>query len=142
MEQVEKYMRLAIEQTELAMLEEEVPIGAVVIRNGEVVGRGRNRREYGKNALYHAELEAIDDACKKLGGCRTGEAKITPAFALKQKYIIHTVGPVWKGGFFKEESFSTTIERCHSGTYESSIFSSKKQADGSSFRTTFYTAFT
>ncbi len=76
MEQVEKYMRLAIEQAELAMLEEEVPIGAVVIRNGEVVGRGRNRREYGKNALYHAELEAIDDACKKLGGWRLWECEM------------------------------------------------------------------
>ena len=76
MEQVERYMRLAIEQAELAMLEEEVPIGAVVIRNGEVVGRGRNRREYGKNALYHAELEAIDDACKKLGGWRLWECEM------------------------------------------------------------------
>lgn len=76
MEQDEKYMRLAIGQAELAFLEDEVPIGAVVVRNGEVVGTGRNRRETGKNALCHAELEAISDACKRLGGWRLWECEL------------------------------------------------------------------
>lgn len=48
----------------------EVPIGAVVVRDGKVIAAGRNRRENGKNALYHAEIEAIDNACKTLGGWR------------------------------------------------------------------------
>lgn len=48
----------------------EVPVGAVVVKGSEIVGVGQNRREYGKNALYHAELEAIDNACKTLGGWR------------------------------------------------------------------------
>lgn len=48
----------------------ETPVGAVIVRNGEVIATGRNRRENGKNALYHAEIEAIDAACKKLGGWR------------------------------------------------------------------------
>lgn len=48
----------------------EVPVGAVVTLDGEIVGRGRNRREKGKNALYHAEIEAINDACTRLGGWR------------------------------------------------------------------------
>lgn len=54
----------------MSALEGEVPVGAVVVKDGEIVGEGRNRRELGKNALYHAELEAIDNACKKLGGWR------------------------------------------------------------------------
>lgn len=48
----------------------EVPIGAVIVRNGQIIATGRNRRERDKNAIYHAEIEAIDNACKKLGGWR------------------------------------------------------------------------
>ena len=48
----------------------EVPVGAVVTCDGEIVGRGRNRREEAKNALGHAELEAMDKACRTLGGWR------------------------------------------------------------------------
>lgn len=69
-------MALAIQQARFAADEGEVPVGAVVTRNGEVVSVGRNRREYGKNALYHAELEAIDTACKKLGGWRLWECEM------------------------------------------------------------------
>lgn len=69
-------MRMAIAQAEKALAENEVPIGAVVVRKGVVVGEGYNRREYGKNALYHAELMAIDDACKRLGGWRLWECEL------------------------------------------------------------------
>ena len=48
----------------------EVPVGCVVVRGDRVVGRGRNRREGEKTALGHAEMEAIADACKNLGGWR------------------------------------------------------------------------
>lgn len=72
----EDFMRLALEQARLSFNEGEVPVGAVVTRNGEVVSVGRNRREYGKNALYHAEIEAIDEACKKLGGWRLWECEM------------------------------------------------------------------
>ncbi len=66
----EKYMEAALELAALSASEGEVPVGAVVVCEGEIVGTGRNRREKGKNALYHAELEAIDNACKALGGWR------------------------------------------------------------------------
>ena len=72
----EDFMRLALGQARLSFDEGEVPVGAVVTRNGEVVSVGRNRREYGKNALYHAEIEAIDEACKKLGGWRLWECEM------------------------------------------------------------------
>lgn len=64
------YMQKAIELAAQAAAETEVPVGAVVVKNGEVIGYGRNRRECGKNALAHAEIEAIDMACKTLGGWR------------------------------------------------------------------------
>lgn len=70
------FMLLALEQAKLAANELEVPVGAVIVRNGEVVSMGRNRREKGKNALYHAELEAIDAACKKLSGWRLWECEM------------------------------------------------------------------
>lgn len=63
-------MTRAIELAKEAAAEGEVPVGAVIARNGEIIAEGRNRREKGKNALYHAETEAINNACKALGGWR------------------------------------------------------------------------
>ena len=63
-------MQAALALAAEAAAEGEVPVGAVVVCEGEIVGTGRNRRENGKNALYHAEIEAIDNACKALGGWR------------------------------------------------------------------------
>lgn len=70
------FMNLAIVQAKVSATELEVPVGAVIIRNGEIVSVGRNRREIGKNALAHAEIEAIDLACKKLGGWRLWECEM------------------------------------------------------------------
>lgn len=67
---MEEFMKKAIELAKMSALEGEVPVGAVVVKDGEVISCGRNRRELGKNALYHAELEAIDNACKRLKGWR------------------------------------------------------------------------
>ena len=64
------YMTEALKLASLAAEEGEVPVGAVVVCDGEIVGRGRNRREKGKNALAHAEIEAINEACRTLGGWR------------------------------------------------------------------------
>lgn len=74
----EKYMKRAIELARLAASEGEVPVGAVVVKNstGEIVGEGRNLREGAKNALAHAELIAIDNACKALGGWRLPDCSI------------------------------------------------------------------
>ena len=66
----EKFMLLAIDEAKRAACEDEVPVGAIIVRNGEVIASAYNTREYGKNALYHAEIKAIDQACKKLGGWR------------------------------------------------------------------------
>lgn len=72
----EQYMRLALALAKEAADEGEVPVGAVVVKDGKVIGRGRNRRELGKNALAHAEIEAIDEACRTLGGWRLSGCRL------------------------------------------------------------------
>ena len=72
----EIFMKRALELARDAFEDGEVPVGAVVVRKDEIVGEGRNRREIGKNALYHAEIEAIDSACKRLGGWRLWECEL------------------------------------------------------------------
>lgn len=71
-----KFMRLALEQAKIAYSLGEVPVGAVVVKDGVVVGKGYNRRETDKNALVHAEILAIDEACKALGGWRLWECEL------------------------------------------------------------------
>ncbi len=71
-----EFMREAISLAKMAAAEGEVPVGAVVVRGGEIVGRGYNKREYGKNALFHAELEAINEACTSLSGWRLWECDL------------------------------------------------------------------
>ena len=64
------FMRLAIEEAKKAAEIGEVPVGAIVVCDGEVVSTAFNTRETGKNALHHAEIKAIDEACSKLKGWR------------------------------------------------------------------------
>lgn len=66
----EQYMRMALSLAAESAAEGEVPVGCVIVRNGQVVGTGRNRREQYKSALSHGEIEAIDAACRNLGGWR------------------------------------------------------------------------
>ena len=65
-----EFMRRALALAKEAADEGEAPIGAIIVRDGKIAGVGRNRREKDKNALGHAEIEAIDNACKTLGGWR------------------------------------------------------------------------
>lgn len=65
-----KFMRAALREAEKAEILDETPVGAVIVRGGKIIARGGNRRETKKNALMHAELIAIDKACRKLGGWR------------------------------------------------------------------------
>ena len=76
MEEDLRFMKAALELAKEAAAEGEVPVGCVIVRRGEIVGRGRNRRETQKTALGHAEIEAIADACKNLGGWRLWECTL------------------------------------------------------------------
>ena len=71
-----EYMKKTIALAEQAKALGEVPIGALVVWEDEIVGEGYNLRETEKNALLHAEIMAIDAACKKLGGWRLHKATL------------------------------------------------------------------
>ena len=66
----EKYMLEALKLAEKAMKEDEIPVGAVIVKNNEIIGCGYNQKERTKNPLKHAELIAIEEACKKIGDWR------------------------------------------------------------------------
>ena len=66
----EEYMKEALALAKKAFEMGEVPVGAVAVWDGKIVGRGMNLRETDKNALRHAEIAAIDEACRTLGGWR------------------------------------------------------------------------
>ena len=70
------YMKSAIAEAEKAYAEGETPVGAVIVKDGEIIASAHNTRETEKNALHHAELLAIDAACKKLGGWRLWQCEL------------------------------------------------------------------
>ena len=70
------FMDVALALAREAFADGEVPVGCVITRGGEIVGRGRNRREADKSALAHAEMEAIAQACRNLGGWRLWECTL------------------------------------------------------------------
>ena len=70
------FMEEALKLAQEAFDDGEVPVGCVITRGDEIVGRGRNRREKDKSALAHAEIEAIGEACRNLGGWRLWECTL------------------------------------------------------------------
>ncbi len=76
MTEQETWMAQALVYAKEAFEHGEVPVGAVVVKDGDVIAWGRNRREEARNALCHAELEAIHRACERLGGWRLWQCEL------------------------------------------------------------------
>lgn len=73
---MEYFMKEAIIEAKKCLLLDEVPVGAVVVKDGKIIGRGHNLRETLKDATAHAEIIAIKEACKTLGGWRLIDCEI------------------------------------------------------------------
>jgi O-acetyl-ADP-ribose deacetylase len=74
-------------------------------------------------AIHRAAGPALLESCRKLDGCPTGEARITGGFNLKAKYVIHTAGPVWRGGNANEADL---LEKCYTNSLQLAVRHSVK----------------
>lgn len=73
---MEKYMKEAIKQAKKALNNNDVPIGAVIVKENKIIARAYNKKESLKNAIYHAEILAISKACKKINSWRLDECTL------------------------------------------------------------------
>lgn len=113
------FMKEALIMAQEAASEGEVPVGAVIVRNGEIIARGRNRREKNKNALCHAEIEAINEACNRLGGWRLPGCEL---------YVTLEPCPMCAGAVI-----NSRIEKVYFGAYDQKAGSVKSLVELFSF---------
>ena len=70
------FMQMAVEQARIAAKHGEVPIGCVIVRDGKVIAKGYNQRERKQNCLWHAEIVALNRACRKLKSWRLNDCEM------------------------------------------------------------------
>lgn len=117
MEEHAFYMHRALELAQQAADLGEVPVGAVVVRRstGEIIGEGYNRRETDRHALAHAEIMAIDAACRKLGGWRLPDCALyvtlEPCPMCSGAIIQARIDEVYFGAFDPKSGAACSVER-------------------------------
>ncbi len=70
------YMQIAVEQARIAAKRGEVPVGCVIVKDGKIIAKGYNQRERKQNCLWHAEIVALDRACRKLKSWRLNDCEM------------------------------------------------------------------
>lgn len=109
----EKWMRSAIEEAEKAEKLSEVPIGAIVVLKDKIIGRGYNLRETTQDATTHAEIIAIQQACKKVGSWRLEKAKLyvtlEPCPMCSGAMILSRISEVYFGAFDPKSGAAGTL---------------------------------
>ena len=76
MEEKEKYMSQALKEAKKAYEKDEIPVGAIIVKNNKIIARAHNLKESKENAICHAEILAIQKACKKLNSWRLNDCQM------------------------------------------------------------------
>ena len=106
-------MRLALKEAEKAVAQDEVPVGAVIVKDGKVIARAHNNKEKKNCSNYHAEIVAIEKACKKIGDWRLNECDIfvtlEPCAMCAGALINSRIGNIYFGAYDSKAGCCATL---------------------------------